>query len=108
MVAAFNTRIAPDEASLDRLSDLFRKIPNASVSVFRSKPFLQASLLDMQDGSSFDVVLAPDESGDKLLIVPQLRATEAAVSRLCRFLYEKVGEASFEDAEGTRRPRERV
>lgn len=70
------------------------KMPKTSVSIIHGNPYLHARLVDFKDGSSFELLLV---SPTKMLLVPQLRATEGAVTRLCRYIYEHVGEAEFLD-----------
>jgi hypothetical protein len=80
---------------LPRIAERLRRMPSASVSILHGNPYLHAAIVDMKDGSAFDLLVASEK---QLLIVPQLRATEPSVVRICRYVYDQVGEAEFVDA----------
>ncbi|HEY3350223.1 MAG TPA: hypothetical protein VGM13_10640 [Thermoanaerobaculia bacterium] len=88
-----NFRVTTEE--LPQLTAILRRYPDASVSILHANPYLDASVVDMRDGSSIELLLA---SENQMLLLPGLRATESALNRICRFLYEQVGEAHFADA----------
>jgi hypothetical protein len=97
---AITARFARDfkvsKEELPQLSAILQKYPDASVSVLHANPYFDASVVDMRDGSSIEVLLASEK---QMTLLPGLRATESALNRLCRFLYENVGEATFSNAE---------
>ena len=56
-----------------------------SSGVYHSNHYVDMSLVDHMDGSSFEIwVMSPD----KITIVPQLRATQASLSRLIAHIFE--------------------
>lgn len=60
-----------------------------SSSVYHANSYVNMSLVDHMDGSSFDIwVMSPD----KITIVPQLRATQASLSRLVAHIFERFQE----------------
>jgi hypothetical protein len=75
-----------------------RRMPKASVSIIHGNPYLHARVVDFNDGSAFELLLV---SPSRFMLVPQLRATEGAVTRLCQYIYEHVGEAEFLDGTAT-------
>lgn len=95
IVANFSEQDAIERKDLPELVKLLRKMPRASVSVIHGNPYLHARVVDFHDGSSFDLILV---SARRLLVVPTLRATESAVTRICHYVYEQIGEAEFVDA----------
>jgi hypothetical protein len=98
LTAQFNTGIALERSDLPRIAGALKKMPRAAVSILHGNPYLHASVVDMQDGSGFNVMVLSERS---MLIVPQLRATENAVSRLCQYIYEQIGECEFYDAKNS-------
>lgn len=95
IVAQLAEQDSIERKHLPELVKLLRRMPKTSVSVIHGNPYLHARIVDFNDGSSFDLILV---SSRRLLVVPALRATESAVTRICRYLYEQVGEAEFLDA----------
>jgi hypothetical protein len=94
IAAQFTGGFKLSREELPRLSSILRKYPDASVSVLHGNPYFDASVVDMRDGSTIELLLA---SESQMTMLPGLRATESALNRLCRFLYENVGEATFSD-----------
>jgi hypothetical protein len=95
VIARFGEALGLEQADTRRIAELLRRLPATSVSVLHANPYLNATVVDLNDGSAFDVVMASDT---EILILPQLRATQSAVTRMCRFIYDQIGEATFEDA----------
>ena len=92
LVAAFSSEYPIRKEDIKKVAAELRKLPDASVSVTQGNPYLRASISDQLDGSSYEVVLT---SETRLLIIPQLRATQGSITRLCRFIYDAIGEAEF-------------
>jgi len=97
IVAEFAEGVSIEVEDVRRLASLLGRMKAASVSILHGNPYLRATVVDSYDGSAFDLVLTSER---RMLIVPQLRATESAVSRICRFIYEQVGEAEFGEVGG--------
>lgn len=92
LIAQFNRPVSSSPKDVRAIGKVLQSMPRASVSILHGNPYLHATVLDLRDGSGFDLVLT---SGNHMMIVPQLRATESAVTRLCSFIYEQISEAKF-------------
>lgn len=83
-----------DEEERAKLVEAMRVLDNASMSVVHSNPYLQLSVIDYFDGSTFDLwVLNPRE----LIIVPQLKGTVSAIRRLVSHVFDNYAEGYIED-----------
>ena len=78
----------------ERFVRTVRSMPDTMGSTYRRAPHVHMSLVDCVDGSSFDVWATPV---DRITIVPQLRATPAAVARLVSHIFERFGEGRVEE-----------
>lgn len=88
-----------DEEERAKLVEAMRLLGKASVSVVHSNPYLQLSVIDYSDGSTFDLwVLNPRE----LVIVPQLKGTVPAIRRLVSHVFDNYAEGYVEDFRVTR------
>ena len=77
-----------------RFMRIIRAMPRTMGSTYRQTPHVHMSLVDYMDGSSFDVWAT---STNRITIVPQLRATHAAVARLVNHIFERFGEGRVEE-----------
>ena len=67
---------------------------HSSGSVYRARPYLSMSVVDLLDGSSFRIwIMTPDE----ITIVPQARATQASLSRLIDHIFERFQEGDVRE-----------
>lgn len=67
-----------------------------SVGIYHANPYINMSLVDHMDGSTFEIwVMSPD----KITIVPQLRTTQASLSRLIAHIFEKFQEGDVVEYE---------
>lgn len=83
-----------DEEERAKLVEAMRLLDKASMSVVHSNPYLQLSVIDYSDGSTFDLwVLNPRE----LIIVPQLKGTIPAIRRLVSHVFDNYAEGYIED-----------
>jgi len=83
-----------DEEERAKLVEAMRLLDNASMSVVHSNPYLQLSVIDYFDGSTFDLwVLNPRE----LIIVPQLKGTVSSIRRLVSHVFDNYAEGYIED-----------
>jgi len=83
-----------DEEERAKLVEAMRLLDKASMSVVHSNPYLQLSVIDYFDGSTFDLwVLNPRE----LIIVPQLKGTVSAIRRLVSHVFDNYAEGHIED-----------
>lgn len=70
---------------------------NSSLTVYHKNPYLHASVMDFDDGSSLDVFLTSDE---EIAIVPGFRASRHTLSRVCEQILEGFREGEvLEDPE---------
>lgn len=95
LVVEFRDDVSIEIEDLPHIVAVLRRMSATSVSILHGNPYLRAAIVDARDGSAFDLVLT---SNRRLLLIPQLRATESAVMRLCRFIYDQIGEAEFVEA----------
>ncbi len=78
----------------ERLVRTIRAMPRTMGSTYHLFPFVHRSLVDYIDGSTFDVWAT---STNRITIVPQLRATHAAVARLVNHIFERFAEGRVEE-----------
>lgn len=71
-----------------------RPIKASSLSVIHSNPYVHLSLFDYFDGSSFDIWVL---SSDKVIIVPQLKASFQAIKRLLNHIFDNYAEGEIQD-----------
>lgn len=77
-----------------RLIETMRMYNKASVSVEHSNPYLQLSIIDYIDGSTFEMwVFNPTE----LVLVPQLKGTVPAIRRVIRHVFDNYAEGQIEE-----------
>ncbi len=79
-----------------QLIDALRELTNSSVSVIHGNPYLHASVVDFLDGSSYDLWVL---SQNKIIIVPQLRATYSSINRICDHIFRKFSEGEVKEFE---------
>ena len=80
-----------------RLIQAMRKLRTASVSVLHGNPYLHLSLLDYFDGSAFDLWVLDDR---RIILVPQLKASVAAIKRLVNHIFDDYAEGHLSSYEG--------
>lgn len=78
-------RIEYDEGAIttsenQRLVSTLGGISNSSLTVYHDNPYVHASLLDFEDGSTVDVFLTSDR---EIAIVPGFRTSMRTLSRVC-------------------------
>ena len=77
-----------------RFIDAVLGMKHASSGVYVASPYVDMSLVDHIDGSTFEIfVMSPD----KITIVPQARTTTASVSRLVDHIFERFQEGKVFD-----------
>ena len=80
-----------------RLIQAMRKLRTASVSVLHGNPYLHLSLLDYFDGSAFDLWVLDDR---RIILVPQLKASVAAIKRLVNHIFDDYAEGRLSSYQG--------
>ena len=79
-----------------QLIDALKELTNSSVSVIHGNPYLHASIVDFLDGSSYDLWVL---SQNRLILVPQLRATYSSINRICDHIFRKFREGEVKEFE---------
>lgn len=80
-----------------RLVDTLKGISNTSLTVYHDNPYLHASILDYDDGSTADVFLTSDR---EIAIVPGFRASRRTLSRICERITEGFLEGDVKEESG--------
>lgn len=75
-------------------------VRKSSLVVYHKNPYLHASLLDYEDGSSADIFIASD---DKISIIPSFRASRSSLMKICDKITQKFREGNVEDKKPTRK-----
>jgi len=70
---------------------IMRRMPRISCSVLHDNPYVHLSVVDSTDGSAADVWVLKN---DEILLVPQLKASEAALKRFVNYIFEEWREGS--------------
>ena len=85
-----------DRKENHRFIEAVQRMKYTSGGVYHSNPYVHMSLVDHMDGSTFKIwVMSPD----KITIVPQLRATQASISRLIAHIFERYQEGEVVEYE---------
>lgn len=87
----YQNNVFEDVKQNKRLISILSEFPKSSYSVYHGNPYLHMSMVDYVDGSSYDIWIL---SSDKLVIVPQIRATFNSLSRLCEHILKKFQEGN--------------
>ncbi len=85
-----------DRAEGVRLISTIRSMRHTSSSLYHSNPYIHMFLVDFRDGSSFDIWVVSD---GEVTIVPQIRATAAAVGRLTSHIMKEFREGHVREHE---------
>jgi hypothetical protein len=85
LVISYSAPVFSDVSEVRRLVTVLTKYPRSMHSVQHGNPYAYVHVSDAYDGSSFDVWAVTPES---ITIVPRLKATEAAVDRLIRYVFD--------------------
>lgn len=76
-------------------TNIIRKMPRISYSVLHSNPYVHLSVIDNTDGSGTDLWVLKE---DEVLLIPQLKASEAALKRLVNYIFEEWREGQVTSA----------
>jgi hypothetical protein len=85
----FKRRVFDDLGEVRRFVDVMRKYPHSAYAIEHGNPYAHLQLSDRYDGSSFELWAV---TSDDILVVPRLRATEAALERLIHYIYDEFRE----------------
>jgi hypothetical protein len=70
---------------------IVRKMPGVSCAVLHDNPYVHMSIVDSVDGSAADLWVLKN---DEILLVPQLKASEAALKKFVNYIFEEWREGS--------------
>jgi hypothetical protein len=85
----FRVPIFEKVEAVRQLISVLKKYPHGMYSVTHGNPYVHLKVADVLDGSSFEIWAL---TGDHLVLIPQLQASEAAFSRLLSYIFERFRE----------------
>jgi hypothetical protein len=101
--------LAPRPLSIDYSTDVFNdvtanksfitavsKLEKASISVLHGNPYIQMSVTDYIDGSSFDIWVL---KSNQIIVVPQMKGTIAGIKRLVNHIFDSFAEGEINNYE---------
>lgn len=89
LVIKLESGMFDDRKQNRRFIEAMQAMKYTSSGIYHANPYVNMSLVDHMDGSTFEIwVMSPDT----ITIVPQLRATQASLSRLVAHIFEKFQE----------------
>jgi hypothetical protein len=71
--------------------EVMRRMEGTSCSVLHNNPYVHLSVVDSTDGSAADVWVLKN---DEILLVPQIKASEAALKKVVNYIFEEWREGS--------------
>lgn len=80
-----------------RLIQAMRNLRTASISVLHGNPYVHLSILDYNDGSTFDLWVLDD---CRIILVPQMKASVAGIKRLVNHIFDNYAEGSLSSYQG--------
>ena len=92
-VIRFGGKIFRDRDANRRHVGMIAKMACISISEYHVDSYIHLSLVDYTDGSSYDIWVV---TGDRLAIIPQIRASGASLRRLVNHILEHIGEGRVE------------
>lgn len=95
-VIVFGKKIFRDKSRNRRYVDMIAKMADISISEYHVNPHIHLSLVDYTDGSSYDIWVV---TSDKLVIIPQIRASGASLKRLINHIFKHMGEGNVKKYE---------
>lgn len=93
----YATDVLKDKESFTSLIQTIRKYSNSSCALFHGNPYIHMSLADYTDGSSYDIWVVNPK---RIMIIPQIRATEGSLSRLVNHIFEHFKEGAIIEGVG--------
>ena len=96
VVIRFAGSVFGGEGANARCADAIAEMPDSSISKYCVDSHMHLSLVDYTDGSSYDIWAL---AGDRLTIIPQIRASGASLGRLVNYVFEQIGEGRVEKYE---------
>lgn len=96
IVVKFAEDIFADISKNKQFVDALVEMDSSSISEYHSNPYIHLSLLDYLDGSSYDIWVV---SANRIVIIPEFRASAGSMTRLLNHIFERVKEGEIEDYE---------
>jgi len=94
----YSTEIFAETAVNKTFIAAVSKLEKASVSVLHGNPYVQMSVTDYIDGSSFDLWVL---KSNQIIIVPQMKGTIAGIKRLTNHIFDYFAEGELNNYEMT-------
>lgn len=94
LVIDYGRGVFAERESVRQFVAALKLFPYGSVSVYHGNPYLHAAVLDQVDGSSMEIWVA---SANRVLVVPQMRATVWGLKRVVQHIYDTFGEGDLAD-----------
>jgi len=99
LAIVFKTPVLKELVEVRRFVSILSSYPHSMHAVQHGNPYAHVRVADVYDGSSFDVWAV---SGDRIAVIPGLKATEAASGRLINYVFEQFREGEVEEYGPTR------
>jgi hypothetical protein len=93
----YSNPVFSDKRQNHRLLRVLGKLRDSGLSVFHPNPYVRASVVDYQDGSSYDIWVTTDTG---ILIIPKRRASAASMERLCDHICDEFEEGNVKEFVG--------
>ena len=94
LVIAYGKQLFSEPAGVRQFVTALRSFPHGTVSVYHGNPYLHAAILDQIDGSSTEVWVT---GSDRVLLVPQMRATTWGLKRVVQHVFDTFAEGDVSD-----------
>lgn len=98
LVIDYGRGVFAERESVRHFVAALKLFPHGTVSVYHGNPYLHAAVLDQVDGSSMEIWVA---SANRVLVVPQMRATVWGLKRVVQHIYDTFGEGDLADYEAS-------
>lgn len=79
----YQDRIFKGRVYNQEIIEVISNFPKSSFTLYHGNPYLHLSLVDYIDGSSYEIWIIDEE---KLIIIPQIKASFNSLSRLCEHI----------------------
>lgn len=94
LIINFSYNIFESVTNLREFKDELTKMKNISYNIIHFNPYLQMSITDTRDGSTFNIWVL---SKDSILIFPQFRSTFASLSKFISAIFERFSEGKISE-----------
>jgi len=94
MQISYDSEVFRSSGQAQKLVDALRRFKHGTCTVLHANPYVHLSIVDNLDYSSAEVWVV---SQDQILIVPQLRASEAGLKRIVNHIFEHFREGKLSE-----------